>query len=208
VTATAHTPDLAGGSPAGNPQGDDLLAGVSMPRSRPLGIEVAAGRWLRHDDGGRALVVGLSGLMAALFGLPLLGLVTLAGKSSATDLITAALALGLPASAFGWLAFRRARAGLRLAGTGADLRGVLGSHQLALAEVDRFEPGVFTSLPLHREIGVKLIRRDGTDLDVWAMAAGSAATDAGVGEALAELQPLCDELNQLLDELKESANGD
>lgn len=43
------------------------------------------------------------------------------------------------------------------------------------------------------------------DLDVWALGAGSGVTEAEQEQVTALLQPLCERLNRLLDEMKQAS---
>jgi hypothetical protein len=205
LALSEQKPAFADGNASG---GSDLLAGVQVFDSNPLGIEVAADTWLRQDDSGRALMVVLSGFMALFLGSIATG-VLLGPVQDEPVIAVIALEIGLACfgALFGWIAIRRARAGLRMSAEGVCLRGLIKTHRLALDDVEGFEPGIFTAIPGHDEIGVKLLRRGQRVLEIWTMAAGGAVTTAGKEEGKTALQPLCDELNRLLGDLQRRKDG-
>jgi len=179
------------------------LAAEAPVRYRgPAGIEVAPDVWMREDGTGRALAVILSGLASLIFSaFVVIGLSEAGGDAFAT-VIAVELSFGLSAALFAAIAVRMARAGLRISAEGICLRGMVRTRRLSLAEVDEFVPGTFSSVPLRSEIGVKVRRREGRDLDIWAMGYGAPATEAGLEDGLAAMRPLCDELNRLLFSLR------
>lgn len=123
----------------------DLLAGVRDPRSEPAGIRVAPNSWMRVDDGGRAAVIVLSGLLSTILALAVL--VLFPGAGSSAESVAIALGLLSIAALFGAIAIRRYRAGLWVSPQGVCLRGFVRTHPLALAEVERFVPGCWKAQP-------------------------------------------------------------
>lgn len=161
---------------------------------------------MRVEDAGRGILILLSGLTAALSAAAaLIGL--LAGWGSAAEVILFEVCFISAAALFGGIAIRRHRAGLRISPRKVCLRGFLRTHRLAPEEVERFVPAPFRSLPLMPpEAGVRIVRRGGEDLDVWAMA-GAAQGFGTTEDELTAIQPLCDELNQLLGKVRPRSRG-
>jgi hypothetical protein len=116
---------------------------------------------------------------------------------------TLAASLFLAALSFGvgsfWLvlAYRKTRAGLRLAGDGIIIRGPLRTWHLNLADAETFKPGLWgfgTPCPL-------LHVRSGKTVGIWSL--GGPGWSWRYATTLRELEPLCDDLNELLTTLRE-----
>ena len=172
-------------------------------------VDVAQNVWLRRGGVGRSLAIFLSGFMAIL-----LGVVTLLGVAATIarpekDLATMLALVGgflCMAALFGYLTARLARAGLQITTTEVCLRGMARTYRMPLAEVDGFSPGVFRSLGTS-QMGVRVRRKTGSKLDVWALGVGSAVTEAEQEHAFTMLQPICERLNRLLDEMRQATQG-
>jgi hypothetical protein len=179
------------------------------PASPPFdGVSVAPDSWIRKDDTSRALAVILSGFAALVFAV--LTIIALYAAVPDADAVTAVAVVGMfagLAAAFAWLAIRLLAAGVRVCTGEVRLRGMLRTRRIPLEDVERFEAGVFTSVPLHDEIGVRLLRRDGRDLDVWALGGGAANGAVALEDGLLRLEPLCERLNDLLDEARKAAGA-
>lgn len=203
MSVTEKTASVGSAPPSGN--GGDRGA----PAGRGLhGVVVAPDSWIRKDDTSRALAVILSGLAAMVFAV--LTVIALFAAVPDADLGTAVAVVGLLAAftaIFAWLAIRLVAAGVRIGPGEVRLRGMLRTRRIPLEQVERFEAGVFSSLPLHDEIGVRILRRGGRDLDVWALGGGSVIGDGELEAGLALLEPLCEELNGLLDEARRGADA-
>ncbi|HEY8083489.1 MAG TPA: hypothetical protein VIE64_08070 [Solirubrobacterales bacterium] len=176
----------------------DLSGGV-LEHAVPTGIEVVPGTWMRK----RGPAIWLGAPVLAVIGLFFAAGVIFApmdaspGESIGT-LVAVELMLIAIAALFITAAVRMARAGLRISAQGVSLRGVLRTWNLSLAEVEQFVPGTFSSGLVRSDIGVKLAQRQGNDLIVWAMRGSAPSSGDKLEAALTELQPLCDELNELL----------
>ena len=178
---------------------DDLLAGVRLPPRRHSAVRVAPDTWMRVEGPGTTLLALACWFLSVITGFGALSL-ALVDDMTAIERLAFTLFLALGAVALGAVALWRTRAGLRISPQGVRLRGVLRSHDLSLSEVEEFVPGSFSLLPLTDfETGVRIVRRGGGDLDVWA------TVGAARGEAMGpeSMQPLCDELNGLLRSMKE-----
>ncbi len=196
-TATAEpAPPADGGEVTGS--------GRRPPIDPPLdGVLVAPDSWIRKDDTSRALAVILSGFAALVFAtLAVIALFVVTRGAGLSTAIAVVVALAALSVAFGSLAFRLLAAGVRIGDGEVRLRGMLRTRRIPLEDVERFESGVFSSVPLHDEIGVRLLRRNGADLDVWALGGGPVQGDGALEAGLQRLEPLCDELNRLLDEAR------
>jgi hypothetical protein len=185
--------------------GDDTppAAEIAVP-----GVRVAPDAWIRRDDTGRAVAAILSGLAAMVFAV--LTVIALFAAVPDADTGTAVAVVGLLAAftaIFAWLAIRLVAAGVRIDPGEVRLRGMLRTRRIPLGEVERFEAGVFSSLPLHDEIGVRILRRGGRDLDVWALGGGSVVGEGELEAGLSLLEPLCDQLNGLLEEARRGAGA-
>lgn len=168
-------------------------------------IEVAPGVWLRRGGLGRSFAVSLSGFVTVLMGAStLLGLAATIARPEKpfTTMIALCLGFALTTALFGYLTARLVRAGLRVTDSEVCLRGIVRTHRMALAGVDEFAPGIFRSGGTS-EMGVKIRRMTMPDLDVWALGIGSAPTEGGQEHGVSMLQPLCESLNRLLDEMRQ-----
>jgi hypothetical protein len=183
-------------------QQTEIPAGA-LQTPTPLGIQVAPGAWMRKRGIGTLLLVAYAGVfsvafatggVAILFGLGSGGPL---GAMLAVDLIcwgVAALAIRF--------AVRMALAGLRISSSEVCLRGVLRTHTFPLSGVEGFAPAAYPGGALRSEVGVKLMQREGHDLRVWAMRKGAPSGKKGLKEAKDGFQPLCEELNRLLQTMR------
>jgi hypothetical protein len=172
-------------------------------RSNDVGIEVAPDVWIRKRGIGTVLYVGYAAASSLFFasgGIALL--LSPWTDGSVASVVVFDLACGAMAALSLRFAVRMARAGLRISADGVLLRGVLRTHRLPLAAVEGFKAGSYPGGALRTEAGVNLVLREGRSLRVWAMRKGAPTGRRGLNEALADLQPLCDELNGLLQEMK------
>lgn len=165
----------------------------------PLGIRVAPNTWMRKRGIGTVLQVAFVAAFAVAFcAFAILAPIKVRpGEPLAALVAVDALFVAIAALAMRF-ALRMARAGLRISPNAVCLRGVLRTHTLPLTGVEGFAPAAYPGGAARSEIGVKLVRRQGHDLRVWAMTKG--AQPGRLEEAKAGLQPLCDELNRLLEE--------
>jgi hypothetical protein len=176
------------------------LSGEALTHTIPS-VEVTSGIWMRDRHFATwffALFFAAVSLFfaAGAIAMPIAG-ETQPGESLVLRVITELMVIVVAILA-GALAVRTFNAGLLISSQGVTLRGVLRTRDFSLPEVKRFVPGIFSSGLVRTEIGVKLERREGYDLAIWAMRGGAPSSEDGLEDAMAGLQPLCDELNALL----------
>jgi hypothetical protein len=176
------------------------LSGGALGHTLPS-VEVAPGDWMRDRRAGTWFFALFLAAVSLFFAVGAIAMPIAAeaqpGESLALRLLTEFMVIVVAVLA-GALAARTFNAGLRISHQGVTLRGVLRTRHFSLVEVKRFVPATFSSGLARTEIGVKLERRGGYDLIVWAMRGGAPSSEAGLEEAMAGLQPLCAELNSLL----------
>lgn len=199
---------MAGGAPGARPgEGSrwlDPQADLALH-----GVEVAPDSWVRKDDTGRAMAMILSGLAALVFAvLAPIAVLSAADGAPAAALAAIAVSCVVGAALFSFLALRLSMAGVMISAGEVRLRGILRTRRLPADEVERFEPGFFSSVPLRDEVGVRIVRRGGgRDLDVWALGGGPVEGDGELEARLAALEPICEELNELLAEAAKRTKG-
>jgi hypothetical protein len=161
-------------------------------------VTVSSGVWLRNrrrTHAWAAICAGWSVLFASLILIP--GRLPAHGHTS--ELI-AVLAFYLGTGAVGLaLARRIGRAGVRLEADGIVVRGPFRTHSVPLDDAGRFTPG----LQGRGGNGVPcpmLSRSGGAAAGIWAL--GQRNVWFRYARIRDELQPLCDELNELLDAMR------
>lgn len=92
-------------------------------------------------------------------------------------------------------AHRLARAGLLVSSGEVTIRGPLFTRTVSLADAQSFVPGIQPSFGNGTPCPM-LERKDGHPLGVWAL--GREGFVSGYSRYLEELQPLCDQLNELI----------
>lgn len=95
-------------------------------------------------------------------------------------------------------AIRIPRTGLRISPEGVTVRGLFRTRELRLGDVESFVPGVFSSGLARTAVGVRVKRKQGHSLIVWAMRSGTGSRQAEIRDAFARWQPVCDALDELL----------
>ena len=179
-----------------------LLAEPSE-NSAQLGVRVAPNTWMRKRGTGTLLYFAYGVVFALFFATG--GVVVLFSLGSGEPLalmILVDLMFWVAAALAMRFAVRMARAGVRISPSGVCLRGVLRTRTLPLAGVEGFAPAAYPGGLLRSEVGVRLMRRQGYDLRVWAMRKGAPSSKERLKEAKDGLQPLCKELNQLLQSMR------
>lgn len=176
-------------------------------RRNAINVAVAPGVWMRRAEWTTPLGAAYAGLSAIFWmGMAVVTTVMFGGSGGPVlDMVAVELFFVAFAAISLWLAIRLPRAALRIGPEGVTLRGRLRTRELRLAEVDRFVPGVFSSGLARSSLGVRLKRRQGWDLIVWAMRSGAGSGKADLEAALAEWQPVCDQLNELLHTMRGEA---
>lgn len=161
-------------------------------------VAVAPGVWLRNRRRTRAWAA-----IAAAWSVGFACLVFIPGRlpsngPAAETVVLIAFYFGI--GAFGVaLARRVARAGVRIGSDGIVVRGPFRTHTMALADAGRFAPG----LQGRGGNGVPcpmLTRRGRGAAGVWAL--GQRNIWFRYSRLCDELQPLCDDLNRLVDALR------
>jgi hypothetical protein len=169
-----------------------------------MNVAVAPDIWMRRRDVWTAVGVGIG----VLYSIAFLGMGVSAIASwsdqSAGAVLAGALFFTAAASIPMWFAIRASRAALQISPRGVTLRGILKTHHLALSDVERFVPEV--QAPSTRStVGVRIQRRAGRSLIVWAMRSATWAGRENIEAACREWQPVCDELNELLGAMRGQA---
>jgi hypothetical protein len=172
-------------------------------RAGQAAITVAPGVWIRNRRRTRAWSA-----IAVVWSLVFTSLRFRPGGSAAHltlagNVILSGLYLGLAAIAL-VLAGRVARAGVRIGPDGILVRGPFRGHAVPLDDAGRFAPGLQgaggngTPCPM-------LARRRRRPVGVWAL--GQRNVWFRYARVCGEIQPLCDELNQLVDGLRSAGRG-
>jgi hypothetical protein len=182
------------------PDADSLGMSPVQRASRILGpdtVEVARSAWIRNRRRTRvwaALAVLWSVVFACLLFIP--GNLSLGGYVALGALYFGIAALGLV------LARRVARAGVWIGPEGIVVRGPFRTQWVRLADAETFVPGLQggagngTPCPT-------LKRRGGRAVGVWAL--GRRNIVFRYQRLFGEIQPLCDELNELLTTMQSAA---
>lgn len=186
---------------------DATISEERAARRNPINVVVAPGVWMRRAEWSTPLGAAYAALSAIFWvGMAVVVAVMFANSGGPVlDMVAVELFFIAFAAISLWLAIRIPRAALRIGPEGVTLRGRLRTRELGLAEVDRFVPGVFSSGLARSSLGVRLKRRQGWDLIVWAMRSGAGSGKADLEAALAEWQPVCDQLNELLHAMRGEA---
>lgn len=125
-----------------------------------------------------------------------------AGQSHQHNSVGAELAIGVFFVALAapglWMARRLAQAGLWVSAYGLIVRNPLHTYFIALADVEAFASGV---LPGNNGTPCPVVkRRQGRSVGVWAL--GREGVIWRYDRYAREMEPVCDELNDLLDTLR------
>lgn len=164
--------------------------------AQPAAIPAVAPRaWLKRSRRIRGFLVAIFGLIAFDFALAVQLVSSSADASGEANVLNAAVFFLVFAGPCAWVAWRVATAGLWIGPEGLVIRGPFRSWAVQPEEALRFVPGVQkgtgngTPCPM-------LERTDGDPLGVWAL--GREGLVWSFDRYLEELEPLCEQLNQLL----------
>jgi hypothetical protein len=166
----------------------------------PAPVAVAPNVWirnLRRTRSAAGVSIALSLVFIGIFFFPNPHL----HKTLADNLMLAAFCFGIGALGL-TLARRVAAAGVRIGPQGVEVRGPLKMRRVPLAEADCFVPGVLAGLGNGTPCPM-LKRTYAQSVGVWAL--GREGLVFRYGHYLQELQPLCDELNELLKSVRSTA---
>jgi hypothetical protein len=130
--------------------------------------------------------------------LPLLGANAHWHNTIGNDVGIVAICAALAAVVF-WVAYRMFKAGLWIGPVGVVVRGALRTKTIGLPDVDSFGPGLLAG-PGNGTPCPMLKRRDGPPVGVWAL--GREGVIWRYASYAEELKPLCDELNDLLQDMR------
>jgi hypothetical protein len=172
-----------------------------------MGVVVAPGVWMRRPTWGIAASTAFYVVNAVFWvGTGIYALTVPQGRNSTLLVVVLMSIFAALAAGSAWAAVRTPRAGLRIGPRGVTLRGVWFTRELALADVERFTPGVFSSGLMRSSVGVKIKRpHHAFYLLVGAMRSGEESDKSSIEAALANWQRVCDELNQLLHAMRGEA---
>jgi hypothetical protein len=173
---------------------------ASQPEGRPP-VVVAPNLWMRkrrRTAGSAACAFITSAAWVAMFFGVALSNPHL--TKTAGEILGVAVFLFGVAALSGTYGVRLARSGLWLAADGVRVRGPLKTRHIALDDIKRFEPGIQAGAGANGTPCPMLVRANGSRIGVWALGREGLATR--YRRYLDELQPLCDDLNRLLQSLR------
>jgi hypothetical protein len=169
----------------------------------PDRVEVARGVWIRNRRRTRVWAT-VAALWSVVFACLLFTSGTLNGSKTLGDYLAfGAFYFGIAALGMGF-AGRVAKAGLWIGPDGIVVRGPFRTRSVSIADAQAFVPGLQggagngTPCPM-------LERRDGRPVGVWAL--GRRNIVFRYQRLFAEIQPLCDELNELVTALRSAPSS-
>jgi hypothetical protein len=171
---------------------DDAATG-SMP--------VAANAWIRkrHRTLGFAMCAFLNSALWIWMLVFTANKPRYAGRSGElASIVLFFLAVALASAALGW---RLARCGLWIGPAGIVVRGPLRTWRLAVQDVERIEPGVQRPGDAGNGTPCPILKlANGRAIGVWAL--GGEGLVFSYHRLLENMQPLCDDLNRLLEDVR------
>jgi hypothetical protein len=169
---------------------------VAGPSGYADGVKVLPNVWLKRPERVRSFV-GIAGGLTAFFLALAVGFILFTRNpgSGPEESIVGAVVWGLVPAGLCICFIARSRAlGLLLSSEGIVIRGPFRTRKIPPSEAVRFKPEIFANTP-----GPVLELVSGQSIGIWAL--GREGVRWEFDQYLQEVEPLCNQLNQLMEKL-------
>jgi hypothetical protein len=164
---------------------------------------IVAGAWIRNREPWNYIGAGAAVVFAAWIVFEAIhSFAERDDPASAGLILFASAVFAAIAGAALWWGQRMVSLGLRVDSSGVTIRGVVRTRFVPLEQVRCFEQGPLGTGGLRIAYGIRLVRRNAHPLPIRALRFGEFNGKASRERAHAKWQPVCDELNALLDSVR------